>query len=286
MFSWIRNRRRATSPQPLGPIVIYHHIAKTGGTSLRKVVQANYKGRTLLELYGPNRGSVDWYQRFYHALSYKQKAEIQCIAAHSAHYIIPIIDRPFRVFTLIRDPVDRVISLYYFTRGLAKKGVGKGAQIGQALEALGWDLADIYLHVGVEQDAAPEYRQLFAPFFNGQTRAILGPHVDTAAMPIVAGAPEELMPYYNKLNDVLAQHYELGVTELYALSVRYFAQVFGWRRLFFVHKNRTKTRPKVQEFSDETIAMIRTFNQLDVTLHAQARIYLLAHATEKIQEIE
>jgi len=241
MFSWLKRRKQPDEfDGPLPPVVIFHHIAKTGGTSLRKVVQANYKGKALLELYGPGRGSVAWYDEHYHALSRRRKAEIQCIAAHSAHFIIPVIDRPFQVFTLLRDPVDRVISLYYFTKILAKSGAGRGAEIGQELERLGWDLEAIYVNIGLKQGGSPEQRLLFAPFFNGQSRAILKPHADVATSLIVKGVPEKVAPLRALLDDVIQRHYVTGVTEAYEPSVRYFARVFGWRRIFFEQKNKTK----------------------------------------------
>ena len=274
MIPRFRKKRRETPAPPYGPVVIYHHIAKTGGTSLREVVQANYRGKALLELYGPNRGSVAWYEAYYRSLSPERKAAIQCIAAHSAHYIIPVIDRPFRVFTLVRDPVDRVISLYYFARVLAREGKGKGAEIGRALEALGWDLADIYRYVGNRDDLTTEKIRLFAPFFNGQSRAILGPHMDTATMPFVPGAPDALAPFQNRLQTILDAHYELGVTEEYEQSVRYFARIFGWCRVFFQKKNPTKKRPRLEELSQELIQTIRGFNALDDWLHGYARDYL------------
>jgi hypothetical protein len=269
MFSWLKNQFFPLQ-KTTDPVVIYHHIAKTGGTSLRKVVQANYRGKALLELYGPNRGYVDWYERYYSSLSPKRKASIQCIAAHSAHYIIPVIDRPFRVFTLLRNPVDRVISLYYFTRILAKQGAGKGSEMGIMLDTLGWNLADIYINAGLKGRIAPEQRPLLAPFFNGQSRAILGPHLDATVMPFEQGEPAVMDVFQTTLNDVINRHYELGITESYETSVRYFARIFRWRRVFFQHKNQTKNRPKVEDIPIDVREMILSFNQMDATLHQKA----------------
>ncbi len=284
MFRRFWQRDREPAPTSYGPVVIYHHISKTGGTSLRQVVQANYKGKALQEWYGPNRGSVAWYEEHYHALSPRRKAAIQCIASHSAHYLIPVIDRPFRVFTLVREPVDRVISLYYFTKILARSGKGKGAEIGRALEELGWELTDIYQHLGNQTTITPEQHRLFAPFFNGQARAILGPHMDTASMPFVQGLPDILTPFQDKLQVVLDAHYELGVTEDYDRSVRYFAQVFGWRRVFFRKKNPTRNRPRLDELPAALIAVIRSFNALDVWLHEYAQRYLASKIVESPDE--
>ncbi len=269
-------KKSSPPAQPLGPVVIYHHIAKTGGTSLRKVVQANYKGKALLELYGPYRNSVVWYERYYHSLSPARKAAIQCIAAHSAHYIIPVLDRPFRVFTLLRDPVDRVISLYYFSQRLAQKGRGKGADIGRFLAARGWSLEDIYLHAE-RGDIHGAQDPLLAPFFNGQTRAILGPHTDTSAIPFLPGVAPPLETPLRHALDILDRYYELGITEAYAESVHHFARVFGWQRVFVTHVNRTRKRPPAHAFPSEILHLIRAYNQLDTTLHAYARRYLNEH---------
>lgn len=93
-------------------MLIFHHIAKTAGSSLLEILRRNYQPHELLELYGPNRDSVDWYQTFYNSLTSTKKASIKCITAHTAHFIMPVLaklEQPFRVFCLLRDPVDRAI---------------------------------------------------------------------------------------------------------------------------------------------------------------------------------
>ena len=276
MFAWLKRERKSTDEEsPLPPVVIFHHIAKTGGTSLRGVVQANYRGKTLLELYGPGRGSVAWYDAYYHSLSYRRKAEVKCIAAHSAHFIIPVIDRPFQVFTLLRNPVERVISLYYFTQILAQKGKGRGAEIGLALMQLGWDLEDVFVNIGLKQGGTEEQRRLFAPFFNGQARAILKPYKDVSTALIVQGVPQSVTSFQDRLHEVVERNYIVGVTEEYEKSVRYFAQVFGWRRVFFEQRNKTKKRPRQHDLPAHLPDLIYSFNQLDVLLHQRAGETLL-----------
>jgi len=285
MFSWLWKKNSPSNDHTTTPVVIYHHIAKTGGTSLRKVVQANYKGKALLEWYGPNRGSVDWWKVHYHALSPQRKAAIQCIAAHSSHYLIPVIDRPFRVFTLLRNPIDRVISLYYFTRILAQKGKGKGAEIGRLLISLNWSLGDIYRHA-IRDDIDPQWHSLLAPFFNGQTRAILGPHTDTSAIPFLPKTSGSLDKTLQHAYQILEAYYEIGITEAYADSLRYFANVFGWEKIFVEHANRTQKRPRIHEISPEVITLIREFNHLDFKLHNYAKNYLSQRLPGGLKEIE
>lgn len=275
MFFWRKQRTNEEQTGALGPVVIFHHIAKTAGTSMRRVVKANYKRGELLELYGPNRGSVDWYNDYYHSLSFRRKAAIKCIAAHSAHYLIPVIDRPFRVFSLLRDPVDRVISLYYFTKVLAKQGKteGIGARLGMEIERLGWDLEDIYLNVGGKDRESAEKRQLFAPFFNGQSRAILAPHRATVDLPFYNETTETVTSFQSTLDELLERHYVVGVSERYEESITLFATTFGWQHVFIEHKNISKQRPRGKEIPEELAMLIRSFNQMDNSIHQRYLSY-------------
>jgi len=270
MFFWRKRKTNEERAGTLEPVLIFHHIAKTAGSSLRRVLKANYKRRELLECYGPNRASVDWYDTYYHSLPYRRKAAIKCIAAHSAHYLMPVIDRPFRVFSMLRDPVDRAISLYYFTKGLAHQGETKGgigARIGREIERLGWGLEDIYLNVGVKDWGLAEERQVFAPFFNGQSRVILAPHRTLADLPFYTETTEAVISFESTLDELLERHYVVGVTEHYEESMALFAETFGWRHVFVERKNTTRQRPRGKEIPADLAMLIRSFNQMDQHIH-------------------
>src|SRR5687767_8851292 len=107
---------------PPGPeIVIFHHVPKTAGTSLRRVLEANYRRGELLTTYWGGAGRHELppldaadYRRWYWALDSGQRERMRCVAAHNANCLIRVLDRPFRAFSLLRNPIDRVISLYNF----------------------------------------------------------------------------------------------------------------------------------------------------------------------------
>ncbi|OQY47853.1 MAG: hypothetical protein DRR08_26675 [Candidatus Parabeggiatoa sp. nov. 2] len=259
-------------------MLIFHHIGKTAGTSLRNLLKRNYQPHELLELYGPNRGSVDWYRNFYHSLSATQKSSTKCIAAHSAHFIIPVLqgfqnatlENPanirFQAFCLLRDPVDRIISWYYFARTVANKDKGGSGQVGRILNQFNWKIEDIYLNLGSGDETTSEQHKLFRHFFNGQARTILAPHISTEGLKYIYEPISDNL-YEDKLWAILQNYYTVGTQEHYQESVKYFAHQFGWKDLVYVKENMTPARPKLSELPDDVIALIRAYNDLDTKLH-------------------
>jgi len=262
-------------------MLIFHHIGKTAGTSLRTLLKKNYQPHELVELYGPNRGSIDWYRDFFHSLSTHQKSAIKCIAAHTAHFIIPVLEEEqrsfdrnagfensatirFQVFCLLRDPVDRMISWYHFAKSVADADPGGSGQVGRVLKQLNWKLEDIYLNLGGGDESTSERHWLFRHFFNGQARTLLAPHVSTRSLGYVDGVERF---YQQKLKNILQNYYVVGTTEHYQQSIEDFAHRFGWKHLDCVTENVTPVRPKVTELPEEVITLVRAYNGLDMELH-------------------
>ena len=131
---------------------------------------------------------------------------------------------------------------------------------------MNWTIEDIYTNLGNGNEKSSDLHQLFKNFFNGQTRMILDPHIPTHNF--VYSSEDALdIDYDNKLHNILDNYYTIGLQEYYNESVDMFSQVFGWRKLVYSKENITKFKPKVSELSDDTISLIRKYNQLDVKLH-------------------
>ena len=238
------------APKPLPPeqpLLIFEHIRKTAGTSLRRVIDKNCEGATRLQLDVPKTSSgelslADWHRRFYLSLTKKERASLVCVASHSANFLIPVVDRPFRAFCLLRDPIDRVLSRYYF--------FGRTRQ---------WTLKELY---GGEPD-----RERKDEFFNGQARRLLEPHYDISQLGFTNGPPPDADAWRARLFKVLSTYYTVGVQAHFMESIELFASVFGWRKLVSPEVRVNDARPRDLELDDETYELIRAHNWLDVELY-------------------
>lgn len=259
-----------------GALIVYHHIPKTAGASLRLVVKQNYPPEALLEGYGaPARN--DWYHLWWHSFTAEEKAAARCVAGHTTNHLLPALDRPFRVLTLLRDPVERVISLYYylleryeFMRAQAPRGGRMGRATAGLIERRGWTLEDIYRRFGDGQREASTNNELFGPFFNGQLRALAGPHSTAADIRYAKDWWPEGGLQLESVISYMEQNYEVGLQEALAWSIDRFAQTFGWQHVFKPRVNIT-TREGRHDVSDKTRELIRRYNALDIRLHEHFR---------------
>lgn len=200
--------------------------------------------------------------------------KIRCVGSHTAQCLIPAVDdRPVYPFTVLRDPVARVVSAYRYVlamrelsrrRGVSERLGGRQLVAGTVIEH-GWTLADIYRELGSGQ-GTPPVREAFSLFFNGQCKEILYPYLDPSELLVTTDA-SELEEYRRRAVDVLST-YVVGTQDRLSQSIRLFGDSFGWRRVFVPRVNVGSGDGGHGEVDDETRSLIRSYNHVDAGLHA------------------
>ncbi|HEX3550128.1 MAG TPA: sulfotransferase family 2 domain-containing protein [Candidatus Elarobacter sp.] len=248
-------------PCELSPhVLIFHHLTKTGGTSLRNALHALYGADGFVDVYAVEKQSEPWFRAWRDGIAPERWSRIRCIAGHQAGALIPLLDGP-RAFSIVRDPVERVVSLYSYLTARYDAGIARNPAA-VAIRARGWTLADIYRYA---EEAPPELQV----FFNGQTRAIAEP-AGLQPLPFAPVAPADVPHAVASLERTLDAHYRLGAQERHAASVARFARELGWGDLRTGRDNVTASRPAVDDLPAGVAASILAYNQLDAALHARA----------------
>jgi hypothetical protein len=155
------------------------------------------------------------------------------------HRLIP---NPCAYITILRNPLDRVISHYYYV-----KERGPSHYLYDATIARGMSLVDYATTpLDVELD-------------NGQTRFISGIWSATASR-------REMLQ--TAKSNLLDHFVAFGVVERFAETVSLFRQVLGWSSSELTHENVTRTKPQRAEIDPGTLRRIEEFNALDCELYA------------------
>lgn len=136
---------------------LFSHIPKSGGTTLGRILRRNFG-----DAFYPYYGLFDHYM--FQAMDVQRMCDLhpqyRCIASHLISLQVPFASPnwDFRVFSFVRDPVERALSLYFYTLRLAEKNPG-GQHPG--------NLEEFFLPIlsGQKRDLR---------FFNAQTRFLAG----------------------------------------------------------------------------------------------------------------
>lgn len=218
--------------------IIFLHIPKTGGVTLKRSLKWKYPGR-LIEEESLTRPLAE-----FERLPLSERASARVVCGHLHYGIHARIPQDCAYITLLREPVARVISYYHYILGHPK-------------HALHADLAS-------SSEPLEEFLRIDPSVDNHQTRMISGHGggelTSRAAEPLDSDALEEA-----KRN--LERFLVVGLTERFDETFILIRRALGWKLPYYRTAN-VANRPTTA--SEDTRERIRERNRLDLELYAFA----------------
>ena len=226
--------------------VIFLHIPKTAGTTLRRILEKQYPPHEQYSTY-PTALHPQASLAAFKQLDATRRLQIRLLMGHIPFGLHTFLPRPSRYFTILREPVERVVSHYYFIRRTPSHHLYQYATS-----------AEMTLPRFVESQTTMEAKNL-------QTRLLSG--AMNRKKP--KASDEEILALAKKnLHESFAV---VGLAERFDETLLLLKNAFQWRRVFYVKLNVTRSRPQQDEMAPDVRCLIQEHNQLDSDLYHYAR---------------
>lgn len=239
--------------------IIFLHIPKTAGATLRTVLERQFRpdevysqraradvGRrhvdaiergTRPETWGIARVTDEVRRGEVARLPLERRERLRLVSGHFWFGVHEALPGPSTYVTVLRDPIERVLSLYAYR--VASQGLTVGV--------------DEYLERGTDVELR-----------DGQTRLL-------SRTPDPIGLDDSTDEMLSSAKRNLSEHFALvGLTERFDETVALLGERFGWTRLRYVPRNVSADRPRAEELSDRALRRIRELNARDTELYAFA----------------
>ena len=214
------------------------HLPKTAGTTVNRLIEWEYR---LTEMYSIDPVLFEWSAAHLRKLSPQRLRRIRIFKGHMLYGLHEVLPQPATYITVLRDPVDRVISSYYFMRSY------KLHPLYWKLRRENWSLED----------------------FVRKTRR------DNVQSKIVAGAdyaPPCTREVADQARHNLRHHFSVvGLSERLEESLALMKLRFGWKLNSYSSFNVTRSRPKKRDLPQATLDLIHQKNAFDVELYECGR---------------
>ena len=247
------------------PIAVFIHIPKTAGTTLNLIIERQYNPQNIVSIQ-TSQENLEAVNRLRSDRSI-HKRNIKAIKGHTFFGWHELLSQPCVYFTLLRDPVERFISNYFF---LLRK---KGHPLGQKL---------------VEQQVSLEDFVGWSGEDNYQTR-FLAKNINEANFDIKQN--ECTRQTLEQAKNNLKSHFAVvGTVEEFDRTLMLIKKNFGWNNIFYKVKNKNQQRLPQSSISQSTLALIKEANKFDLELYQYANERLNALVQEQgdsfSQEVE
>jgi hypothetical protein len=119
---WRSVWQRFRSPPRHDWTLIFMHLPKTAGSSFRDALGPLYPSVERIYLYHPEglKGAIE--PEGFPDVPVERRARLRFVAGHMRYGLHEHVPRPSRYVTIVREPVDRVVSLYHHYRRVAALG--------------------------------------------------------------------------------------------------------------------------------------------------------------------
>jgi len=218
--------------------LIFLHIYKAAGTTLRQIIERNYDPSTVYTVSIAERKSFSQFKK----LSDRERRKFAVVQGHVRFGLHELVPWPTTYLTMLREPVDRVLSDYYFI--------------------LRAPIHPLYERVALGKVTLRDY-----------VRGKMSLSVDNGQVRVLCGEPD--VGYGHCCGDMLeeAKHNledyfsVVGLAERFDESALLIKRTFGWKMPLYVRHNVTRDRPHKERIPEEVLGLIEEQNVLDVELY-------------------
>jgi len=236
LAQWVLSPEQAMQNQ--SPRLVFSHVPKTGGTSVETVLAKNYRLSDVLHLNAPE------FKRYPEILTLKKKPPRLICGHHPLHSPLyrHLPAAPLFHFTLLREPVARVLSYYNYVCHKTDHPMHQ--------QACGLSLSDFVISA-----ASPELN-------NGQSRRFSG-YLHQAA------PNDETL--FETARDALENCFSLvGTTHCFDETLLLLHQFLGFTDLHYRRQNQSPKILAIEDLSDKELKLIEQYNESDAHLYRYA----------------
>lgn len=220
-----------------GEAVIFLHVPKTAGTTLNRLIEWEYP---VLQMYSVDPVLFTWSSKHLHHLSPRRLESIRMFKGHMLFGLHRTLPQPASYITVLREPVDRVLSAFYFMRT--------------------YKLHPLYWKMRREKWTLEDFVHR-SPRTNVQCKIIAGAEYEKPCT-------EEICATAISNID---QHFSVvGLSERFEESLALMKLRYGWKLATYSSFNVTRTRPKKRDLPSSTLDLIMEKNSYDMALYTYA----------------
>jgi hypothetical protein len=210
--------------------LFFIHVPKSGGLSLYDVIRSVYGRKMVLATHDGN--FIDAFE------TWKRIEKTDRGRVYYGHFPFgahQIVNAKPRYLTMLRDPVDRVVSLYYYLRQSSTHPA----------------------HLRAKQNTLMEFVLRYPEFSNQQSRFLAGFGIGGKSPPNIAETAIKNSHHF------LA----VGLTSKFDASLVLFAHRLGWKRTPFYSRLNSSNRISIDAISAEERFAIQEVNAEDIKVY-------------------
>jgi hypothetical protein len=212
-------------------VIIFIHIPKTAGTTFRNIVSNQYDANEMKSFYS---GYQDASKKLIR-MKKRNTRMLKWIHGHFHFGLHELIPKPAKYVAMLREPVDRTLSLYYFLRKNSNHPHHQKVKL-----------------LSLEQFVHSQDSFIYPQINNTQTLLLSG----------------DGTPNLEKAKENIEKHFMfVGLTEHFDQSVHFLRKNLGWKNNKYHKQNVTPGRPQKEQVSNEILDYIAAKNEIDMQLY-------------------
>src|SRR5436190_9684556 len=216
-----------------GEAIIFLHVPKSAGTTLNRLIEWEYP---LLAMYTVDPVLFRWSRERLWRLPKRRLKRFRVFKGHMKFGLHEVLPQPATYITVLRDPIDRMISAFYFMHTY------KLHPNYWKFRREGWTLEDFVKRW---------------PKANLQTKMIAGADYDAPCTAEILRKAKENLQYFSVV----------GLTERFEETLALMKVRFGWKLQSYSSFNVTRARPKKRDLPQSTLDLIAERNRFDIELY-------------------